>query len=366
MNRTHEQRAMMNQPTSADVGELIADDRLCTNCGYDLKGLRQGGVCPECGVVMSHRRRRSQSHEAQMGEVPKSYLYPLMLALMVLVLVGLAQPMVTMMLPGWPMLSVLGVMIVQLIVAGLWLGGLLVTMRRRPLENQREDQNIWSLEWIPLRLAALGTQSMWAVAAVVWWGSVSQSSDVLHWLAKGLVFVGVAGWPLVAWHLSFLVDWAGDTTLANRMRGAGMVLGTGSVLVGALYLIGWFSSGILFVLYLIAISLAALWALSYLLFVLSIAQMALMVRWARVNQLESDARDQRMAQKAWQEQERAERLFQEHDAPGSDPRMLKELERAQSKPLRESNSQGTAEPRSNPSLPQIERHGDGDPYDLED
>ena len=34
----------------------VEDDRQCDQCGYNLRGLRFGGRCPECGTTIRYRR----------------------------------------------------------------------------------------------------------------------------------------------------------------------------------------------------------------------------------------------------------------------------------------------------------------------
>lgn len=48
----------MNTPptdpsTVRSVGDGILDDRMCRRCGYNLRGLRRDGRCPECGTAVA-------------------------------------------------------------------------------------------------------------------------------------------------------------------------------------------------------------------------------------------------------------------------------------------------------------------------
>ncbi len=43
---------------SAMNGELIDDDKLCDQCGQNVRGLRYGGACPECGTPIILRTNR--------------------------------------------------------------------------------------------------------------------------------------------------------------------------------------------------------------------------------------------------------------------------------------------------------------------
>src|SRR5262249_15063661 len=33
-----------------ELGAVVAQDRACRRCAYNLRGLREGGTCPECGT----------------------------------------------------------------------------------------------------------------------------------------------------------------------------------------------------------------------------------------------------------------------------------------------------------------------------
>src|SRR5258708_15193103 len=42
---------------STPIPESIGSDRPCLACGYNLRGLAPGGVCPECGVPIARSLR---------------------------------------------------------------------------------------------------------------------------------------------------------------------------------------------------------------------------------------------------------------------------------------------------------------------
>ncbi len=40
-------------PTEHRTGDIVADDRPCMGCSYNLRGLRRDGACPECGALVA-------------------------------------------------------------------------------------------------------------------------------------------------------------------------------------------------------------------------------------------------------------------------------------------------------------------------
>lgn len=70
---------------SAGGLNTLEHDRLCGSCGYNLKGLFAGGVCPECGTPI---RARASANEAtpELLEAPRSLV--LMIAIGCFTLIG--------------------------------------------------------------------------------------------------------------------------------------------------------------------------------------------------------------------------------------------------------------------------------------
>jgi predicted Zn-ribbon and HTH transcriptional regulator len=56
------------------VDSVIMEARPCRKCGYDLKGLRVGGKCPECGEPIRARRKSFGPREGTLSDAPPAYI----------------------------------------------------------------------------------------------------------------------------------------------------------------------------------------------------------------------------------------------------------------------------------------------------
>jgi hypothetical protein len=56
------------------VDSVIMEPRPCRHCGYDLKGLRVGGKCPECGEPIRARKKSFGPREGTMSDAPPAYV----------------------------------------------------------------------------------------------------------------------------------------------------------------------------------------------------------------------------------------------------------------------------------------------------
>lgn len=64
-------RRVRQGPGSSDLFDVIDDDTPCRKCGYNLRGLRIPGVCPECGEPTGERAREHAPGAERHG--PASY-----------------------------------------------------------------------------------------------------------------------------------------------------------------------------------------------------------------------------------------------------------------------------------------------------
>ena len=93
--------------TRLDDTPVVTEAMPCRKCGYDLRGLRFGSKCPECGQVITRLTRRAES---MLGDAPRAYLHRLMVGFVLmgvggagywmLLVVGLALGMPAVLLTG--------------------------------------------------------------------------------------------------------------------------------------------------------------------------------------------------------------------------------------------------------------------------
>lgn len=120
-------------------GSVILEDEACPKCDYNLKGLRRGGVCPECGRGISARKRGKR---ALMIDAPRGYLRGLMLVFLMMGWAGIGAfliavvPMIVFSLPILRATGLASVLSVVAMVGALGWVGVVVVGRGAPVPNE--------------------------------------------------------------------------------------------------------------------------------------------------------------------------------------------------------------------------------------
>lgn len=237
------------------IGKTIEADLKCGQCGYDLRGLRYGTPCPECGTPVSGAAKAK--FHSTLTDAPVEYLSQLRNGCAVMLLSGVG--MVTLWWLGrWLMGGTALAPLFPLPAAMVWVAGVwMVTQPRRPGVPEKVDHR---LEWKKVRDVARWSQLGWVVACVMYSGaegataaawSAAQAAAgatpntpigqlpvftppaiayAMNWigaLAFGGAFLGVS---VLMIYLALLAYWASDTTLAERLNLAALAVGAGFVL----------------------------------------------------------------------------------------------------------------------------------------
>lgn len=223
----------------------IPEDRPCLKCNYNLKGLKIGERCPECGTPIHSGRVYSGGN---MTEAPVSFLAAqaraatgLFAGGVGIVIVG-AVAIIVYPLAG----ATLGIGAFLLVAFAAVVWGLSVHVLTKPRELGTTTSKNLEKEWKPLRMASRWSQWGWAAvcffvflavtlayskAAAVPTTAPLGTASVVPIAAK--VFIGMASVALLVAaigimpcmiHLSLLSDWADDTTLSQRLRVVPVVL----------------------------------------------------------------------------------------------------------------------------------------------
>lgn len=199
---------------------VITETRLCRKCEYDLKGLKVGGTCPECGEPIRAKRSLS-AREGHMTDAPPRFVravvfgFALMSAGILATFVGLA-------------LTLFGVVLgpLSLLVgAAAYPAGVVILSRPRPEPfAERENPMLDSAKFrTGVRVAAgfwAGALSLVAIGGLV---AISGSPGVGSgfMLAGGLVGVGaLIGLVPTSIFIAELEFWMSDDDGGWQLRGA--------------------------------------------------------------------------------------------------------------------------------------------------
>jgi hypothetical protein len=197
---------------------FITNDWLCGKCGYNLKGLRSGGVCPECGTPMG--RADSARLRDNLSDAPLFYLRRIEGGLLLMILGSVGGAVVLYLLS----ISQLKALLLIMAACTWWLGVFIVTAPRVSGPNAARDM---FLESPRLRMINRSVQAAWIVVGIGWLGIAQQAA----WFQTGFIImaavlpiVGLLGLIPLSAHLSSLADWAGHTALGDRFRATAWVL----------------------------------------------------------------------------------------------------------------------------------------------
>ena len=343
---------MVYIPTNLSLkgtGATITRDLECPGCEYNLKGLRYGGHCPECGAAIGLRPGDDSqptsdvSHSGFWGrvlamiephhtpgitagltEAPLGYLHRLSLAcrlmqaaLILIPVLPLAGLLVIKLGADadkvWPLAG-----IASLMPAALWAFGVWVMVSPRRTRELRGE--LAHREWLGTRRAARFTQCCWlpasAVLAIIslaaFKGTALPGPPIAWTIAMGaFAAIGFLGLSPVGLYASNIADWANDTGLCDRLRLASLaVFFAPPVIVLSIYCAmvfdnpaGRFFAGIMG---LLACLLPIAWLIQL---VVATMQFISMATWAQINADTRLERDQRLAEKAARDRARAEHEY---------------------------------------------------------
>lgn len=221
-------------------GDLAQPDWTCLKCGYSLQGLRVGGKCPECGTIIAPPKS-SATRDDHMTDAPIPYLKGMAGGYFLMMAGGIGMIVTAFVARGaiapWSMIA-------GTLAAGAWWAGVfVVTQPRRSAVRPYADM---IAEWKRTRLTNRVSQALWllafvfaacgmfvhqaALAAANLVGPIGNTPAgvmALYSFAALCSFGASLGLVPLCVQLSDLADWAGDTSLGNRLRVAAWGLAFG-------------------------------------------------------------------------------------------------------------------------------------------
>lgn len=110
------------------MSELITESRLCRKCGYELRGLRTGGNCPECGEPVRSRRPAMGVRDGTMTDADPRYVETLRWGFVLMSVAVMASVLAV--IVSW--FSRVGGDIVSVLAGVGWFFGVVIISRPRP------------------------------------------------------------------------------------------------------------------------------------------------------------------------------------------------------------------------------------------
>ncbi len=192
-------------------GGTISGDRECERCGYNRRGLRYGGRCPECGAPIRSRRHDASRafHEMPLPLIRRfrrscHITTVAMAGLFGGVLLAFLSPFVGFVTPG----QLGGVLVLCLVlwVVGTW-------MLTQPIDApQASAHGLGPRSQVRRLTRVLQTGWVVAIAGIFWPAAAGNVLAFLGWAA------GMAGVFALAVHLTRFAEWVGDEYAAKAFQ----------------------------------------------------------------------------------------------------------------------------------------------------
>lgn len=277
------------------VGQLIDDERRCPECDYDLRGLRIGGRCPECGTPIGFDA--ALAREATIID----HLRPLAAVdCLTFFLFGVSG---LLFVAGLLLVGPLGLgtpvdaLRLNLVLAGFWVLGVIMLVRA----HARHTKGVRGLfpEWIPFtRRGALYSQLLVPALAAAHYFWVTGAFPGAGTVAAVLFVLIAAGWTPTAILLADYASFFGDSHLADHYRTCAWNLGVFGLGTALVLWLGWLSTGFSWMIRAFGWMIVAVWIFSFAAVCVSTLQLANSIRWAYVNSIALRARDRRLRERA--------------------------------------------------------------------
>lgn len=299
-------------------GVVIDRDESCGKCGYNLRGLATGSVCPECGVTI---RPKGTRFGWTMVDAPIAWLARFRVGCILLIAALLMGTTTELLSFAYSFISIFdkrynapeaqkllaAYTALQTVAGALWWWGVMIVTAPRPQWKTEGGEN----EWRRLRQFTRITQFAWGAGfAVVFvralWGilmgieipslvngplgSVDTAIMATGWL---LIGVGLVGMNVAGVYFSHLAAWAPDEDLVPAMLRAPMMLLSAVLLSIAVKWI--FSTGFLLACFTSIVSVGAVVAMIgasgwFLIKMFGFAKLGLWAKTCAIERMESDRR----------------------------------------------------------------------------
>jgi predicted Zn-ribbon and HTH transcriptional regulator len=233
---------------SASAGqEIVMGSRACRKCKYELRGLRIGGNCPECGEPIRSRPKKFNAREGTLTDADPHYVSTLRWGF-----VAMSVGIVLAILGAVSGTFSFGAGLVGSVLASLaWCGGVLLISNPRPPEFDQLGDKV--LDNPKMRLLVRAAGAVWVLYTLVGGGYEALRIAGLNGGGNGLlegvmlvltVLTGIGAYLSLIPVCIFVSDmafWMSDDAGGWRLRGAAWtmaVVGTVNLLFTGLVVAG--------------------------------------------------------------------------------------------------------------------------------
>lgn len=230
------------------ISDPIVQDRPCPRCSYNLKGLRTGDRCPECGTPI---KRAARAHQASaVSEVPIGYLRTMRTGALLMCL-GLPVGAIAM-VAGMVMVASGNANAEVFLIAALgfacWHAGVYLIHSDQPgaVETARINDDgsgprpaYW--KWrlanrifgaAPAAAMLMATGALRLISPLT---GVTTYTQVLALAAAAASLVGLLAFFSVCYYQATIADWVGDSEMGYRFRTAPFVATIGGAIFGSTF-----------------------------------------------------------------------------------------------------------------------------------
>jgi hypothetical protein len=199
----------------------VLKDRACRRCGYNLKGLPGGSVCPECGTPFTAATIQGRFND-NLTDAPLEYLRSLRGGLLILagsVVLAIAG-LISSFFLGFD--AIAGA---ALLTGVLWVTGVWLTTSSRPLDDSFAPDAVLDSAQLrtSCRVLQMGTlvgALMFSAGWVLLQSPTASQALVSSLVVGAAIFYGIAILALIPFgvYLSAMSDWAGHDKLGTQFR----------------------------------------------------------------------------------------------------------------------------------------------------
>lgn len=281
----------------------ITEDRKCVSCGYNLKGLRADGLCPECGRPIHARRKNIPRYTDNLIHAPTLWLAGFALGSTMLFISGIGMFLSLVVLSIMPGAMKAPVAYMVVFTTILWyISSIMLTQPRPVMPSTIIDP---SKEWRTERWCARVTQFFWIGMAgflAAYWQIFQNGSappESLRWASLVCFLVAAIGLIGFCIYISNLAFW-GDDEVGGNFRTCAWMIGAAAFLA-FLHQFNLLTNSILFgsvwsMLILILLFVFVVVPEFYLVYCLY--QLQHMARWSLKNHATADAKTRRLKAQA--------------------------------------------------------------------